>query len=487
MGARALETAKDQAKTMDPAFATPVDDVKAGDEDAGFDTPAGTQGSHRASGQIQRWLDRRLEELGATRAGRKVYRKLMGCDTVILTTIGRKSGTERSTPVGGFPCEDGSWLIVAAAGGTARNPAWYYNIAACPARIRIEIEGHDVAVTARQLHGAERAEAWQRITAAAPQFARFQGKTDRELPVLRLMPLSGSRAPAFVARARRGVFATGMEYLTLGNGPRTLLFLQGGPGSAIPAGIELSMTRRLFDPYVRAGYAVWVVTRRRHMPPGCTIGDMADDVAQVIATELGGRVDLLVAESFGGMIAQYLAALHPGCVGRVALVVTGAELSDWSKEADARLAAALARGDKAGAGTVLAEELLPREHMGLVRKAIAPVVGRVIGRRVLAERSCPPEDVLIEVQAGLAFDSRAVLPRIQAPVLLICGDRDQFFPANVLSETARLIPDCSLIWYKGQGHVRAAANRRVADDVLAFASRSLQTTAPGCAPSVPAE
>ncbi len=277
-----------------------------------------------------------------------------------------------------------------------------------------------------------------------------------------------SSVPTIEQKPRRGTFGTGMEYLTWGSGPRTMLFLQGGPGSAIPRGIGLWMARQLVAPYVKAGYAVWAVTRRRHMPPGHTIADMADDVAGVIAGEFGGRVDLLVAESFGGMIAQYLAALHPGSFGRIALVVTGAELSDWSKDADSRLAAALARGDMAGAGTMLAEELLPGERMRWVRRLAGPL----IGRRMLAGRHYPPGDLLVEVQAGITFDSRAVLPRIQAPVLLICGDRDQFFPEDVVEETARLIPDCTLIWYKGQGHVRAASNRRVAHDVLAFASRS---------------
>jgi F420H(2)-dependent quinone reductase len=48
-----------------------------------------------------------------------------------------------------------------------------------------------VAVTAEQLHGAEREEAWQQVTAAAPRFAGYQTKTDRELPVIRLVPRSG--------------------------------------------------------------------------------------------------------------------------------------------------------------------------------------------------------------------------------------------------------------------------------------------------------
>ena len=46
-------------------------------------------------------------------------------------------------------------------------------------------------MTAEQLHGAERAEAWQQIVAASPRFAQYQTKTDRELPIIRLVPRSG--------------------------------------------------------------------------------------------------------------------------------------------------------------------------------------------------------------------------------------------------------------------------------------------------------
>lgn len=156
-------------------------------EGAGFDTPAGTRGSRRTSGPVQQ----RLDKMMARPLVRKVFSKFFGFDALVLTTTGRRSGTERTTPVCWFPGDDGSWLVVAAAGGTAVNPAWYHNIAAHPGEVRIEIDGRTVAVTAEQLHGDERTEAWQQITAAAPRFARFQQKTDRELPVIRLRPRTG--------------------------------------------------------------------------------------------------------------------------------------------------------------------------------------------------------------------------------------------------------------------------------------------------------
>ncbi len=274
-------------------------------------------------------------------------------------------------------------------------------------------------------------------------------------------------APAAEQSSRSGTFANGMEYLTWGSGPKTLLYIQGGPGSVIPGGLFLRMSSRLLSPYAGAGYAIWIVTRRLHMPAGHTIADMADDYARVISQEFGGRVDLVVGESYGGLIAQYLAAFHPGSFGRMALVVTGVEVDDWGKDVDSRYGAALARGDRGGAGTVFAEYLLPGRSLRWARQLVGPF----LGRSLFAGRfDCPAGDILVEIEAEVAFDSRAVLPRIQAPVLLICGDRDRFFPREVAEETARLISGSTLIWHKG-GHVRTGSDRRVAGAVLAFAGR----------------
>jgi deazaflavin-dependent oxidoreductase (nitroreductase family) len=118
----------------------------------------------------------------------------MGFKALILMSVGRKSGLPRMTPVGYFPGKEGNWLIVASAAGSAGNPAWYYNLAAHPDKVQVEIEGRTVAVIAEQLHGAERQQAWEQIIAAAPRFAQYQHKTDRELPIIRLVSRSGGEA-----------------------------------------------------------------------------------------------------------------------------------------------------------------------------------------------------------------------------------------------------------------------------------------------------
>jgi deazaflavin-dependent oxidoreductase (nitroreductase family) len=152
-----------------------------------FDTRRGSRGSRQPSGPFFRWMNNFLAKRLSRKGG-----KMMGLNALVLTTVGAKSGAERVNPVGWFPGTEGSWLIVASAGGAARNPAWYYNIAAHPDKVEIQVDRRRIPVSAEQLHGEERGQAWQQITAAAPRFAGYQQKTDRELPVIRLVPRPAS-------------------------------------------------------------------------------------------------------------------------------------------------------------------------------------------------------------------------------------------------------------------------------------------------------
>ncbi|MBM2620022.1 nitroreductase family deazaflavin-dependent oxidoreductase [Actinoplanes sp. LDG1-06] len=115
--------------------------------------------------------------------------RMMGFNVLVLHTVGRRSGVERTHPVGWFAEPGGGRLIVASANGAADNPAWYYNLAAHP-DVRIEVGGRTEEVTAEQLHGDDRERAWQLILKEAPRFAQYATKTDREMPIIRL---TGSR------------------------------------------------------------------------------------------------------------------------------------------------------------------------------------------------------------------------------------------------------------------------------------------------------
>ena len=275
-----------------------------------------------------------------------------------------------------------------------------------------------------------------------------------------------SRASGSAVALRRGTFPNGMDYAVAGSGAKVLLFTQGGPGSEAPAGSIVSRLHPWVAPLVGAGFTVWIVTRRRGMPAGHAVADMADDYARLISEEFGGRVDVVLGESFGGLIVQYLAARHPTCCDRVVILSAACEVSAWGKDVDRRLLAALEAGEWAEAGAAFAEYLLPGDRTRWVRRMLGPLTGRMLTRRTY-----PVSDVGVETQAELGFDSRAVLPEIAVPVLLVCGDRDLFFPKALVAETARLIPDCVLVWRPGQGHAKTTTDRRTAHDLLAFVNR----------------
>lgn len=147
-----------------------------------FETRAGTRGGSKPSGPLFRLVNKVMAKR-IRRGG-----DFRGHKALVLHTIGAKTGQERSNPVNWFPGPDGSWLIVASAAGAAGNPGWYYNIKAHPNKIRIEVDHRTIDVKADQLHGAEREQAWNDIATSSPQFAGYQEKTDRELPIIRLTP-----------------------------------------------------------------------------------------------------------------------------------------------------------------------------------------------------------------------------------------------------------------------------------------------------------
>ncbi len=148
-----------------------------------FSTPRGTRGARQPSGRVAALFNR----LMSRRAGRSG--SMMGMQVLALTTVGRRTGQERTTPLARFPGPDGSYLVCASAAGSAGHPAWYLNLAAHPDRVRIAVDGQSVDVVADELHGAERDAAWETITSASSRFADYQEKTDRELPVIRLTPV----------------------------------------------------------------------------------------------------------------------------------------------------------------------------------------------------------------------------------------------------------------------------------------------------------
>ena len=105
---------------------------------------------------------------------------------VIVTTRGAKSGKVRKVPLMRVEY-DGEYAAVASMGGAPKNPVWYHNLVADP---RVELRDGTLvqAMTAREVTGAEKAIWWKRCVAAYPDYADYQVRTDRSIPVFVLTP-----------------------------------------------------------------------------------------------------------------------------------------------------------------------------------------------------------------------------------------------------------------------------------------------------------
>jgi len=114
--------------------------------------------------------------------------ELKGRPVILLTTVGAKSGKIRKTPLMRVE-HDGEYAVVASLGGAPKHPVWYFNIKKNP---RAELQDGTVTkeYDSRELLGDEKAVWWKRAVEAWPDYAEYQTKTDRQIPVFVLTPVS---------------------------------------------------------------------------------------------------------------------------------------------------------------------------------------------------------------------------------------------------------------------------------------------------------
>jgi deazaflavin-dependent oxidoreductase (nitroreductase family) len=110
-----------------------------------------------------------------------------GMPVLKLTTIGRKSGQRRSTMLTSPLVEGDNVVLVASFGGDDRDPAWFGNLAANP-DVEVVMDGSSRQMRARVTEGDERTRLWETLTAKHANYAGYQRKTSRQIPVVMLEP-----------------------------------------------------------------------------------------------------------------------------------------------------------------------------------------------------------------------------------------------------------------------------------------------------------
>lgn len=133
-----------------------------------------------------KWVRDQVEEI--ERSGGTRGTSLNGMSVVVITSVGASSGKLRKNPVMRVE-HDGRYAAVASKGGAPEHPSWYRNFLEHPL---VELQDGPAKgdYRAREVHGEERAEWWERAVAAFPNYAEYQTKTEREIPVFVLEPVA---------------------------------------------------------------------------------------------------------------------------------------------------------------------------------------------------------------------------------------------------------------------------------------------------------
>ena len=102
--------------------------------------------------------------------------------TLLLTTVGRRSGASHTMPLI-YGEVDGKYVLIGSKGGAPTQPAWYHNLCA-QAQVELQVGPEVFAARARTAQGAERTSLWQHMVALYPPFLEYRHKTSREIPVV---------------------------------------------------------------------------------------------------------------------------------------------------------------------------------------------------------------------------------------------------------------------------------------------------------------
>lgn len=152
--------------------------------------PQGTRGR-----RITDVLFKLLKPLAGTQISR--YRKnakpeppeMNGFPLVLLTTVGSKTGRERTSVLGGYPENENAWLVIGSKGGSPTHPAWFINLAKNPNRVWLEVGNRKFHARPELLKGDDYETAYAKVVAVSPQYAGYRKVTDRMIPVVRLTPI----------------------------------------------------------------------------------------------------------------------------------------------------------------------------------------------------------------------------------------------------------------------------------------------------------
>lgn len=230
-----------------------------------------------------------------------------------------------------------------------------------------------------------------------------------------------------------------IDYAAFGKGDKPLVIIPGLTLRDVKgAGAGLAMMYRTFA----KDYRVYVIDKKRDIPEGCTVADLALDTAMAMRA-LGIENASVIGVSLGGMIAAELAIDYPELVGGLVLGVTASRTNDTMREVVGRWIE-LAEGGDFG---------------GIVKDMMAVMYSKKYVRKygwlfpILAKMAKPKnEERFIRLaRACLTSEAYERLDGIKAPTLVLGGEDDKIVSAEASREMAKRLA-CEIYMYEGLGH-----------------------------------
>ena len=229
-----------------------------------------------------------------------------------------------------------------------------------------------------------------------------------------------------------------------------------------PSGIKLKLFVRSAKPFIDK-YTFYLIGRKQNVPEDYSFEDMANDYAKMIRREFKKPV-IIMGVSTGGQLAHYLAADHPDTVQKLIIISAAYKVSEKGAEIENQVAEYF-KQEKYGKAFATMLELIWSSR---IARSIAKFFTRIFGKMVMGKIEYP-NDLLTEIRGDVEMDFKDRLKDIKAPTLLLSGESDIEYPADLVRSTAEGIPNAKLILYKGYGHNLSIANRKqLQKDILEF-------------------
>ena len=235
---------------------------------------------------------------------------------------------------------------------------------------------------------------------------------------------------------------TEMDYIRFGAGERILVMLPGlgdGLRSVKGTALPMAMMYRVFA----GDFTVYAFSRKNVLPGGYTTRDMARDQAEAMERLGIGKADIF-GVSMGGMIAQHLAADYPEKVNKLILTVTSARPNPILTESIGEWVSCARRGDH----TAFMDSNVRRIYSEAYyrrNKWLVPIMGKLTKPKSY-------DRFFVQADACLTHDAYERLCRIQAPTLVIGGEKDNALGGDASREIAAGIPGAELRMYGQWGH-----------------------------------